>query len=140
MRAGGVGNVSEEGADYQLAVQQLGRYQARASELRQRLADAQTVPQRSDSHVGRGSQVVLRWVDGEEQRYRLVSSAEADPTQGRLSIGSPPGQALLGHQAGERVRWVAPAGARQEVAPVAVGRGRKGSGRGASANAPHQGC
>jgi transcription elongation factor GreA len=42
--------------------------------------------------------------------YRLVGSAEADPTQGRISNESPLGRALLGNRVGDEVFVNAPAG------------------------------
>jgi transcription elongation factor GreA len=58
-----------------------------------------------------GSRVRLEDLDGEEEFY-VVSSAEADPVQRRISMDSPLGRALLGHAVGERVAVRAPGGLR----------------------------
>jgi transcription elongation factor GreA len=55
-----------------------------------------------------GSRVRIRDEDGEAV---IELAAElADPFEGRLSVDSPLGRALLGHCAGERVRFRAPGG------------------------------
>jgi transcription elongation factor GreA len=46
-------------------------------------------------------------------KYKIVGSAEADPSNGRLSNESPVGKALLGHKRGEVVSVPAPRGARE---------------------------
>lgn len=46
----------------------------------------------------------------EEETFRIVGSAEADPSQGLISNESPMGKALLGHRAGDRVSVKTPEG------------------------------
>jgi transcription elongation factor GreA len=46
----------------------------------------------------------------EEEVYRVVGAAEANPSEGRISNKSPMGRALLGHQVGDRVTVIAPDG------------------------------
>lgn len=53
--------------------------------------------------------------DAQEQAYRIVGWAEADPKNGLISNESPLGQALLGHQEGEGVTVQTPDGARRFV-------------------------
>jgi transcription elongation factor GreA len=48
--------------------------------------------------------------DGENFTYEIVGSAEADPTNHRLSNESPVGQAILGKKVGEKVTVPAPVG------------------------------
>jgi len=43
--------------------------------------------------------------------YHLVGSAEANPSEGKISSDSPLGKALLGAKKGEKVTVQAPAGA-----------------------------
>jgi transcription elongation factor GreA len=45
------------------------------------------------------------------ERYQVVGSAEADPSQGRISNESPLGQSLLGHRVGDVITVNAPDGA-----------------------------
>ncbi|MBM4421352.1 MAG: transcription elongation factor GreA [Chloroflexi bacterium] len=56
-----------------------------------------------------GSKVVVE-SDGRKDTYVIVGSAEAAPSQGRISNESPVGKALLGHKAGDRVSFSVPAG------------------------------
>lgn len=49
---------------------------------------------------------------GKEQQFRLVGPVEADAQNGRLSITSPLGRALMGRAPGERVDLETPAGLR----------------------------
>jgi transcription elongation factor GreA len=66
---------------------------------------------RTDTTLGVGNGVVLRdLASGEEMCYRLVNPNEVDPTQGKVSIVSPLGKALVGHNQGETVEVMAPAG------------------------------
>ena len=46
----------------------------------------------------------------EKEVYRLVGSAEANPREGKISVESPLGKALLGAKAGEEVKYNAPDG------------------------------
>lgn len=65
----------------------------------------------SRARVQVGSVVHIRDEDGEAQ-FSIVDPDEADLTSGRMSAKSPLAQALLGHVAGHRVRFSAPAGPR----------------------------
>jgi len=66
-----------------------------------------------------GSRVRVRDEDGEEE-FTIVADCEADAFADRISAESPFGRALLGHQVGERVRFLAPGGI-VGVTVVAVG-------------------
>ena len=74
----------------------------------QRLATARVVaPAAAADRVRFGVQVTLRNESGAEQSFRLVGEDEADAARGLLSWVSPLGQALLGHEVGEAVRFQA---------------------------------
>jgi transcription elongation factor GreA len=57
-----------------------------------------------------GSWVTVKTQDGEEEHYIIVGSAEANPSEGRISNESPVGKALLGKGIGEEVEVEVPAG------------------------------
>jgi transcription elongation factor GreA len=59
-------------------------------------------------------------IDGERLVYRLVSTAEADPSSGRISTSSPVGRALLGRVVGDEVVVRMPAGHDVRYRVVAV--------------------
>lgn len=46
----------------------------------------------------------------DKEIYYLVGSAEANPTEGKISLESPLGKALMGKKVGEKVKVDAPAG------------------------------
>jgi transcription elongation factor GreA len=46
-----------------------------------------------------------------EVEYHIVGSAEANPTQNKLSNESPVGKAIMGHKKGDVVEVTAPRGA-----------------------------
>lgn len=81
--------------------------------LEKMLAEAGVLEgERTDGVVGLGSEVVVMNEEGEEERYIIVGSAEADPSRHRISQGSPVGKALFGKRAGVQVEFEAPAGRR----------------------------
>ena len=57
-----------------------------------------------------GSKVKVRNQEGEEELYTIVGSAEADPSDGKISNESPVGSALLGKKVGEVAEAEIPAG------------------------------
>jgi transcription elongation factor GreA len=64
--------------------------------------------------VGFGSQVtVVDEASGRELSYTLVAKVSADPGNGKLSIDSPVGRALVGARLGDVVSVSTPKGARQ---------------------------
>ena len=74
----------------------------------QRLATARVVaPAAAPDRVRFGVRVRLRNASGAEQSFRLVGEDEADAARGLLSWVSPLGQALLGHEVGDTVRFQA---------------------------------
>jgi len=67
-------------------------------------------PANSDEVViGSFVDVVEKGYD-EEETYRLVGPAEANPREGKISIESPLGKALLGAKVGDKVKVKAPDG------------------------------
>jgi transcription elongation factor GreA len=62
--------------------------------------------------VGIGSRVTVVEVGGgaSEEIYHIVGSAEAKPSEGKLSMESPLGKALIGKKKGEKVTVAAPDG------------------------------
>ena len=60
------------------------------------------------------SRVCLEDLDTEEEEiYTLVFPADADLTQGRISILAPVGMAMLGYEVGDSFEWEVPAGKRR---------------------------
>jgi transcription elongation factor GreA len=102
-----------ENAPLEAARERQGHIEARIREIEATLGAATVVDRRPKStrKVGIGSTVSLSDVkSGDQLTYMLVSPSEADPAQGRLSIASPTGKALLDNEAGATVEVEAPAG------------------------------
>lgn len=103
-----------ENAPYDAAKQQQGYIEARIRELEHILAVGEVMteaPTRPAGRVGIGSTVELRDLTYDETvRYTLVSSSEANPREGKLSVASPVGKALLDQCEGAIVEVDAPAG------------------------------
>ena len=57
-----------------------------------------------------GSTVTVEDEKGRKNKYKIMGSTEADPSQGSISNVSPIGKALLGKQAGEVAEVSVPAG------------------------------
>jgi len=57
-----------------------------------------------------GSHVTITEGNGSPETYRIVGSAEADPTKGLISNASPLGRAMMGCKIGDKVTIDAPDG------------------------------
>ena len=116
------GDLSEN-AEYHAAKERQGMIVARISYLEQTLSRAEVIdPSKlSGSKVQFGAKVKLANVDtDEEQSFQIVGPDEADLKIGRISIASPLARALLGHEVGEEIRVMMPAGPRTyEILEVA---------------------
>ncbi len=65
----------------------------------------------SDCQISLGSTVILKDVDlDKDYEYTIVSTAEADPTEKKISNESPVGKAILGHTVGDQIEVKVPAG------------------------------
>ncbi len=93
----------KENADYTAAREEQSFLEGRIQALEAQLRDAMIIdPPAGGAHAALGSRVTVE-NDGDEMTYTLVGSAEADPANGRISVASPVGQALVGHGAGDEV-------------------------------------
>jgi transcription elongation factor GreA len=64
--------------------------------------------------VGLGSTVVVLDVNRDEEiTYKLVTSEDADATNGKVSTSSPIGRALLGKTVGDTVKFQSPGGVKE---------------------------
>jgi len=100
--------------EYEEAKNEQGFVEGRILDLESIIASATIInPEAlpSDS-VQLGSKVIVRHRDGSEDLYTIVGSAEADPSEGKISNASPVGKALLGKQVGDTVEVPVPAGMR----------------------------
>jgi transcription elongation factor GreA len=108
------GDLSEN-AEYHAARERQGMIVARMSYIEQALARAEVIDptKLNGKKIQFGARVKLANVDsGEEQVFQIVGPEEADLKIGRISVASPLARGLLGHEVGEEVRVVMPAGPR----------------------------
>ncbi len=117
------GDLSEN-AEYHAAKERQGQIEARIQFLNSKLATADVIDVENQScdRVIFGVKVRLENIDtGEEVVYQLVGPEESDIKQGRISISSPLGRALLGKEEGDEVIFNSPSGVKNyEVLEIFV--------------------
>jgi transcription elongation factor GreA len=102
-----------ENAEYDDAKNEQALLEHRIAQLEERLRNARVISKKeiSKDSVSIGSRVKLRDVDAKETiEYRIVGSAEANPSENKLSNESPVGKAIIGRKKGETVEVAAPRG------------------------------
>jgi transcription elongation factor GreA len=105
----------KENSEYHDAKNEQAHLETKIARLREKISGAVVVkdtPDKAAGIVGFGSTVVVRDQDGVEQTWRIVSSHDASPREGRLSAESPVAVALLGRAPGEEVGVSLPKGRR----------------------------
>jgi transcription elongation factor GreA len=103
----------KENSEYHDAKNDQAHLETKIVRLREKIADAVIVEDAAGGDVvGFGSTVVVREEDGTERTWRIVSSRDASPGEGRLSAESPVAVALLGRAAGEEIAVSLPRGRR----------------------------
>jgi transcription elongation factor GreA len=109
------GDLSEN-AEYEAAKDRQGFVEGRISDLEHKLAHADVIDPKTvntDSAVF-GCTVVLENLDTEEEvAYQLVGPDESDVFQGRISVSSPLGRAIVGRKVGDELVVQAPGGKRE---------------------------
>ena len=105
-----LGDLSEN-SEYDDARNEQSFVEGRIHELKEMIKYAKIVTKRNSpgSTVDLGSRVTCT-LDGESETYEIVSSAEADPLHGKVSIDSPLGSALIGKKKSDTVNVHAPGG------------------------------
>ena len=100
-----------ENAEYHAARERLQHVSAQMAEKHSKLTQVQLTDDlvTAAGEARLGARVTLKDLQAKEQfRYVLVGPDEADPQQGRLSIASPLGKALLGKKKGEQFTLTLP--------------------------------
>lgn len=98
------GDLSEN-SEYDAAKEEQAQVEAEIAEMENILLNCKVVSEKNnDGTVGVGSTVSLYDVDfDEELTYTILGSNESDPANGKISLNSPVGTALLGHKKGETI-------------------------------------
>jgi len=103
----------KENAEYHAAREEQAMLQARIRDLQHKIASAVVLDESAldQSKALMGATVkVLNKKSNKEFTYTLVSPVEADMSNGKISVRSPVGQALLGKEVGDIAEAKVPAG------------------------------
>lgn len=104
-----LGDLSEN-SEYDDARNEQSFIEGRIQELNDIIKKAKVVSKKfSNSEAGLGSTIVCE-VEKDSESYELVSSAEADPANGKISIDSPLGKGLIGKKKGDTAQVKTPGG------------------------------
>lgn len=106
------GDISEN-AEYDVAKNEQGMVEGRILVLENMLRNAVIIEEGTDNGVVSVGSVVEVKDEFGKQTFTIVGPAEVDVAEGRISMESPVGKALLGHKVGEQVEVQSPGGARQ---------------------------
>lgn len=102
------GDLSEN-AEYHQAREDMSWAQGRLKELEQIITNSKLITSQKGNNIVVGSVVVIK-INGQEREYTIVGPQEVNPAKGLISNESPLGQALIGHKAGDKIEFKAPAG------------------------------
>ncbi len=108
------GDLSEN-AEFDAAKDRQAFIEGRIMDLQYKLGNADVIdPDTISKDAARfGCTVVLENIDtGDEVKYQLVGPEESDIKEGRISVASPLGQAIIGKQIGDEIVIIAPVGKR----------------------------
>jgi transcription elongation factor GreA len=105
-----LGDLSEN-FEYHAAKNEQGMMEARIKELEAIIKNHVIIEKRTElGVVGMGNTVRFAEDGADEETYRIVGPAEADPKAGRVSYESALGKALIGHRVGDEVDINTPGG------------------------------
>ena len=100
-----------DNAEYEEAKNDQAYIEGRILTLDTLITNARIIEENGSSDVVRiGSTVQVQDEKGRKKKYKIIGSAEADPSQGSISNESPIGKALLGKSAGDVADVAVPAG------------------------------
>lgn len=104
-----LGDLSEN-SEYIMAKEEQGLVEAEIRRLEDLLRTVQVLNKDlQKSEIRPGDRVEVQ-IEKEKKQYWLVGSEEANPQEGKISIDSPIGQALLGKKVGETIIVETPGG------------------------------
>jgi len=105
------GDLSEN-ADYSSAKEDQAFLEGRIQEMEAVLSNVIVIDdiERDLDKVGIGDHITIQEGSFPPEKYHLVGPKEADPGNGRISLESPIGKALLGRRVGEEVMADTPGG------------------------------
>jgi transcription elongation factor GreA len=107
-----------ENAEYDDAKNEQALLEQRIAQLEERLRRSTVIDGKDidTTEVGVGTTVHVKdQKSGDSQKFQIVGSAEADPTEQKLSNESPIGKALMGHKRNEVVSVDVPRGPKRKL-------------------------
>jgi transcription elongation factor GreA len=103
-----LGDLSEN-FEYHAAKNEQGMMEARVKELESIVKNHVLIEvKKATGVIGMGSTVRFSEDGQDEETYRIVGPAEADPKAGRVSYESALGKAMIGHRVGDEVEIKTP--------------------------------
>ncbi|MFH1033930.1 MAG: transcription elongation factor GreA [Pseudomonadota bacterium] len=108
------GDLSEN-AEFHAAKERQSIIAAKMADIESILANTEVVDPlpTPNGRVVFGAKVKIYDAEADEEcQYQIVGQAEGDASCGRVSLSSPIGQALIGHEEGDEVRFKTPGGMR----------------------------
>ena len=118
--ARGFGDLSEN-SEYDAAKQ--SKNESRINEIRQILSVATVVE--GSGHtltVSIGTTVELEDEKGKKSTFSIVGTTETNSLEHRISVESPVGAALVGHEKGDKIEVVAPSGKTRKYTITGISR------------------
>ena len=99
-----------DNAEYDEAKNEQAFLEGRISDLENILSNAVVATAEKGGGVQLGSTVTVTAEGGSKRDYTVVGSAEAAPLEGKISLESPVGMALMDHNVGDEIEAKTPAG------------------------------
>jgi transcription elongation factor GreA len=103
----------KENSEYHDAKNDQAHLETKIARLREKISSAVVVEEgegAGDGAVGFGSTVLVSDQNGVQRTWKIVSSHDAAPAEGKLSAESPVARALIGRHAGEQAAVMLPRG------------------------------
>jgi len=97
----------KENAEYHAAKEDSAHNERRITEIESKLGAARILEDQGELPTDKayiGATVGVKDDSGEKMQFTLVDTSESDPSNGKISVTSPIGQALLGQAIGAKVK------------------------------------
>lgn len=115
-----LGDLSEN-AEYHQARETQGKIESRIFQLENLLKNVEIVKQHHADSVEVGATVTVKKKGGDERTFQIVGGEEADTAEGKISLDSPLGKAMLGKKKKETFTFDSPSGKKIEYTIVKIG-------------------
>jgi len=108
----------KENADYHAARERQGFVKARIAQVNEQMARLNSISSQDIpvDCVGFGTTVALKdMITADELTLTFVTDAESNPSEGKISMSTPYGKALLGKKAGQEIEVNTPVGVKKFI-------------------------